>query len=214
MQRFRIAAPIVLAILLPLAACSSVDVSAPEPAVGGAGGAATTTSHQGGASSDAGVPPAATRFVLRFISDIPESIWVDETDSSYAGHWLSILRGDGGAINKTKACEYCACDDCPNCPICGAPCPTATEIDSGGEVEWLWDGVEYAMEACPSSPQESCLAREISPAGSYVARFCWGLSYTGTLPCPAEVGDIVCADVPFQHPDPDGVVEHLVDHGG
>ena len=214
MKRAPLAVLWLIACTLLAASCSSVDVVG--SGTGAAGGLdAGTTSQHGGGGGDAGSPPASTRFVLRFISDVPESIWADETDSAGlgTGHWLTILR-DGSAIRKAPACEYCPCDDCPNCPVCGAPCPTATEIASGHELEWQWSGLEYTTSQCPVSPQDTCMAGVASPLGSYVARFCWGTSYTGTPPCPAEVIDVQCAEVPFQHPDPDGEVEYLVNNSG
>jgi len=179
---------------------------------GGQGGTAGTTTQPVGGSG--GTPPWPTLFKLGFISDVEESIWVNETDPAWLnGHWLTIERG-GEIIRKSKACELCACDECPNCPICGAPCPTAIEVPSGGDAGYEWTGYEWPSADCPSAPQETCLEQVPAPAGSYVAKFCWGLSFEGSPPCPADVVDVHCAEVPFQHPDPDGVVEYLVNNGG
>jgi len=181
-------------------------------AVGGQGGTAGTTTQPVGGSG--GAPPWPTLFVITFISDVDESIWVNETDAAWLnGHWLTLERG-GEILRKAKACEICACDECPNCPICGAPCPTATEIPSPGSVEYAWSGYEYRDADCPSAPQETCLEEVAAPAGSYVAEFCWGTSFEGSPPCPADVVDVQCAEVTFQHPDPDGVVEFVVNNGG
>jgi hypothetical protein len=154
-------------------------------------------------------------FVLHFISDIPESIWVDETDDAWlaSGHWLTILRG-GAPIRKAQACEYCSCDDCPSCPICGAPCPTVAEIPEGGSVEYEWGGLEYPFAPCPDDTATECLQETVAPPGHYTARFCWGLDVEGTPPCPAEVREVRCDEVDFEVPERDGVVEFTVDHGG
>lgn len=158
---------------------------------------------------------SSIRFMLSFVSDVPESIWVDETDDAWLanGHWLTILR-DGAAIRKAQACEYCPCDDCPNCPICGAPCPTVNEVPEGGSVEYEWSGLEYPFVTCPNDEATECLQETVAPPGSYTARFCWGLSVEGTPPCPAEVQDVYCEEVSFEIPEPDGVVEFTVDNGG
>ncbi len=179
---------------------------------GGQGGTTSTTTEPQGGSG--GSSPSETRFVLSFISDVEESIWVNETDPAWtSGHWLTIERG-GTAIRKSMACETCSCDECPNCPVCGQPCPTAIEVVSGGAADYLWSGFEYPSADCPSAPGQTCLDQVAAPAGTYTAVFCWGLSYEGTPPCPADVVDIHCAEVQFVHPDPDGLVEYLVNHGG
>lgn len=160
-------------------------------------------------------PPTTVLFRLSFISDVDESIYVDETSPSWlsTGFWLGIVWPDGVSARKAPACELCMCDSCPNCPICGAPCDTVTAISTGGSTEWLWDGMRYPTAECPSAP-EPCQQPEAAPAGSYTAEFCWGLTYEGTLPCPAEVVDVHCADVSFNYPDSDGLVEYVVNNGG
>jgi len=179
------------------------------------GGGSVPDSGVDDAGDDAGPPPNTILFRLSFISDVPESIWVNQTDSAWlaGGHWLTITRG-GATIRKAPACEQCMCDACPNCPICGAPCPTVDEVASGSSVEWEWSGLEYPSVPCPADQSQSCQQPTTAPAGSYSARFCWGLSYEGTPPCPAEITSEACQEVPFTVPDPDGLVEHLVDHGG
>lgn len=160
-------------------------------------------------------PPTTVLFRLSFISDVEESIYVDETSPSWlsTGFWLGIVWPDGVNARKAPACELCMCDSCPNCPVCGAPCDTVTEIPTGESTEWLWDGMRYRTAECPSAP-EPCQQPEAAPAGSYTAEFCWGLTYEGELPCPAQVVEVHCADVSFTYPDSDGLVEHVVNNGG
>jgi hypothetical protein len=217
-ERVRLAGLMALAVIvgvLVLACSARSELFADETGSGAAAGAGgqggTTTQPQGG---NGGSAPSETRFVLSFISDIPESIWVNETDPAWTtGHWLTIERG-GAAIRKAHACEYCSCGDCPNCPICGQPCPTAIEVESGQQAEYVWSGFEFPAADCPSAPQQTCLEQVAAPPGSYTAVFCWGWSYEGTPPCPADVVGLQCVDVPFVHPDPDGVVDYLVNNGG
>ena len=204
---------VALSLVSSLACSSTVQT---KQGSGGSGGGSSDAGPDGGegGSSVGGSAPTSTVFRLSFISDIPESIWANETDVAWdGGHWLSIYRG-GTTIRKAKACEICSCDQCPNCPVCGAPCPTATEIASGAHLDWTWSGLEYPSSTCPASPSDTCLAETVAPPGDYVAWFCWGTGFDGTPPCPAEVTDVVCAEVPFQHPDPDGLVEHVVNNGG
>ncbi|MBI5501994.1 MAG: hypothetical protein HY907_17250 [Deltaproteobacteria bacterium] len=166
------------------------------------------------ADADASAGPWPVTFRLRFISDIPESVWVAAWDAAYpSGHWLSLSR-DGAGFRKSPACDICMCDDCPGCPVCGAPCMEAVELRDGGSVEWFWPGFEYAQITCPAAPPATCQEERAASAGAYAARFCWGASVGGTSPCNEEILDPQCADVEFALPDPDGVVEYLIDHGG
>jgi hypothetical protein len=165
-------------------------------------------------AGDSTAGPWPVRFVFRFISDIPESIWVNETDPAWVGgHWLVILR-DSAPIAKADNCGVCECEDCPACAVCGAPLPTVGEIPSGGSREWRWSGNEWRQTTCPGAPPAWCEEPVAAPAGSYAARFCWSTTVTGTPPSPAEVGELTCEDVPFDLPDYDGVVEYVLNWGG
>lgn len=205
---------LVTACLLLATACSRsamlVDESAPTSTTSSS--ATTTSTGTGGAPP---APPDTIVFQLTFISDIPESIFVNETDFAWlSGHWLTIYYGNGALLRKAPRCEICSCDECPNCPICGAPCPTVTEIQAPGQVEWLWSGHTYPEQACPADETERCQASVPAAPGSYTAQFCWGTSFTGTLPCPADIFDEHCAEVSFTYPDADGLVEYVLNNSG
>ena len=154
-------------------------------------------------------------FRLHFISDIPESVWVDVTEPSWTGggHWLTILRDDE-PVRKAHDCAFCPCDECTGCGVCGAPLPAVEELATGGTVEWVWDRAEHLIEDCSGPGSTPCLAPSTAPDGAYVARFCWGLAVEGTPPGPAEVRDVHCGETAFELPAAGGVVEHTVDHGG
>jgi hypothetical protein len=164
---------------------------------------------------DGGTGPYATTFVFRFVSDIPESMWLEETDRSMGtgGFWVGVLR-DGEEIRTSNSCGICDCDECPSCAVCGAPCPTVVEVTHGGERRASWPGTEWVIRDCPRAAGTQCEAAVASPAGRYVARFCWGTGYDGTPPCPAELTDRHCADVEFDLPAPGGVVAYLLNNGG
>ncbi|MBN1774027.1 MAG: hypothetical protein JXB32_22400 [Deltaproteobacteria bacterium] len=162
---------------------------------------------------DVSVPPFPTRFVLRLVSDIPETLYVAAWEASSAsGHWLT-LRDGGTAFRKAESCGICDCDECPACALCGAPCAELSELVAGtAGVEYLWDGRQWTTDgACGTLP---CEGPEPAPAGTYSARFCWGTARGGTLPCDEILVGETCADVSFTLPDPDGVVEYAIDNGG
>jgi hypothetical protein len=162
--------------------------------------------------TDAVRPPFPTRFVLRFISDIPETVYIAGWEaSSTSGHWLTLLDG-GTAMAKADSCGTCNCDECPVCSMCGAPCMELTPLASGGSVEYSWDGRRWETDgACGSMPCED--PAEV-PAGAYAARFCWGTGRGGSSPCDELLLGERCAEVSFTLPDADGVVEYVVDNGG
>jgi hypothetical protein len=158
-------------------------------------------------------PPFPTRFVLRLVSDIPEVLYVAAWDSSSSwGHWLTLLDGTT-AMAKSHNCGICSCDDCPGCAVCGAPCMELTELVAGSSgVEYLWDGRRWTADGtCGGFP---CEAPEPVPAGTYGAEFCWGTGRGGTLPCDESLVGEACANLTFTLPDPDGVVEYVIDNGG
>ncbi len=197
-------------------ACGSRTELLSGAAAGGNTASGNAGSGGGSIATGGSTPQSSTiLFELRFISDVPESIYVNQTDSAWLnnGHWLT-LRRNGKIIRKADACEICSCSQCPNCPVCGAPCQAVTEITNGGKTEWLWSGKEYPSEPCPSAPETSCLNEVIAPAGSYTAEFCWGLTFEGTPPCAVYVSQEYCAEVSFQIPEPDGLVDYLVNNSG
>ena len=159
--------------------------------------------------------PWPVRFVLHFISDVPgEELYVAAWDAAYSsGHWLS-LSYDGSPFQKADSCGVCQCDDCPACPVCGAPCMAATPLVAGSSVEYLWDGRRWTGGTCPIAPPATCEQAENGPAGPYAARFCFGTAVGGTPPCDETVLNITCQDVPFTLPDPDGRVEYTINWSG
>jgi len=165
------------------------------------------------AGSDTGAPPFPTRFVLRLVSDIPETFYVAAWDPSVSeGHWLTLLDG-GTVMAKADACDVCNCSDCPTCSTCGPPLCTIRELSAGtAGVEYLWDGRKWTTDGvCGDRP---CEVPESVPAGTYAARFCWAIGHDETASCADALVGVSCADVEFTLPDPDGVVEYVIEHGG
>lgn len=180
------------------------------------GGRTESADGDGDTDADGDGSPAAEpiTFRLHLVSDVPETLYVDVTDASRptGGHFLAILRGDE-PIRKGDECASCPCDDCW-CAICGAPEPTVAELSTGGSVEWVWDGLERAAGTCDDGSAGRCEDEAPAPAGEYVARFCWSATVVGTPPAPAEIEGETCADEPFTIPEPDGLVEHMIDNRG
>lgn len=165
------------------------------------------------AGPEAVAPPFPTRFVLRLVSDVPETLYVAAWEpSSTSDHWLTLLDG-GVPMAKAENCGICDCAECPACSICGAPCAQLTELVAGtAGVEYRWDGRKWTTDGeCGGHP---CEAPEPVPAGTYSARFCWGNARGGEPPCGEWLEGESCADVEFSLPDPDGTVEYVIDHGG
>lgn len=176
-------------------------------------GAETLDVRPDDAAPETLAPPFPTRFVLRLVSDIPETLYVASFEpSSTSGHWLT-LSDRGTPFAKAENCAICDCAECPACSVCGAPCAQLSELVAGSAgVEYLWDGRKWTTDgACGDHP---CEAPEPVPAGTYSARFCWGTGRGGSSPCDEYLLGETCADVEFSLPDPDGVVEYVIDHGG
>ena len=164
------------------------------------------------ARPDSPTGPHPTRFVLRFISDIPETVYAAAWEaSSTSGHWLGLLDG-ATAMRKAESCGICDCVECPACAMCGAPCMELTAIENGGSVEYAWDGRRWVDAGTCGS--WTCEGPQPVPAGSYTARFCWGTGRGGSLPCDEILLGETCSDVTFTLPDPDGVVDFLINNSG
>jgi hypothetical protein len=162
----------------------------------------------GGGDADADTELWPVTFTFRFVSDIPESVWVDSTFNQS----LVVVTRDGTELGLGNACG-CACDRCPACPQCDAPCPSVTEVPAGGTATYDWSGAEAVQRSCPASPASRCTEMVSAPAGDYVVRFCWGTGFEAD-DCGDVLTSVECAEVPFTLPDDDGVVEYTLDSGG
>ena len=190
MARFGAAALVALAAALGSLACGGGD---------------------GDADADADTDTVATpvRFVFHFVSDVPESVWVDAT---FPWSLVRVTRGET-VISLENWCA-CDCGECPGCMACDEPCPSVLEVPNGGQAEYQWNGLETVSLSCPAEPSSHCNDQVAAPAGSYVARFCWGTSVDGSLECGEGLLGTECVEVPFELPDADGVVEHTLNWGG
>lgn len=186
-------------------AISVLACSAPESTEADAG-----TTADAGTSADAGAPGSIT-FRLRFVSDIPESIYLQT--SGLAGHpeWITTLDAGANALKMFRPCEVCECGACDQCGVCGAAMPMVEAIESGADKTLEWTAVTFPWGSC--SQGRSCYRSSLLEPGGYTARFCWGSAADGTGPGHSIVG-ITCADVPFTFPVEGGVVSYTVDHGG
>ena len=162
----------------------------------------------GDADADSESGPWPVRFVFRFVSDVPESVWVDST---FDWAFVQVLRGDDH-VRLENWCG-CSCDACPDCPMCDAPCPAVLEVPSDDEASYLWDGMETVSRACPARPESSCDEEIPASAGAYVARFCYGTGFESGV-CGEELTGRTCEDVPFELPAPGGEVGFTLDSGG
>lgn len=165
------------------------------------------------ADDDYEASPGDIVFEMFFLSDVPESIWVEDgTPEMPDRFWISVLR-DGEVVNISPICE-CPCDACP-CDIdCALPCHATLEVELGSSVYYVWDGMEWPNLECPEDSASRCLERTPAPDGAYTARFCWGGAPEGTDECEMEITNRRCEDVPFDLPVPDGVVDYTVNYAG
>jgi hypothetical protein len=149
------------------------------------------------------------RFVYR--SDVAtDLVYVQTAGLSGLQEWVTVVDDSGQVLPTMANCALCPCDQCGNCPVCGAALPTVETIASGGAIEWTWDTTLHPQLRCPSAPGSTltCQSEAPLPVGHYTARFCFGRRTTheqgGTY-----ATDLTCQDIPFDWPDatePVGVV--------
>lgn len=151
-------------------------------------------------------------FELSYATDTPGGNDVIYAQSGAEPEWIRIFDATGAEVRARASCGLCPCDSCGNCPVCGQGIPLAEPLQAGQSVRWRWDTQTHPLSRCATGGA-ACEASVTLPAGTYVARFCYGRSIIGIGPGGTQVQDVVCQDVPFRWPNvdvPDGVIRHRV----
>ena len=150
--------------------------------------------------------PAPVFMGLRFLSDIPESLYVQSTTAEGIPGWVEVVH-DRESYPLFDPCgvEFCG----EPTTSCDAVVPQVADVSSGnatGDVHLVWDGKLRTFDA-----EQGCTERVAAEPGDYEARFCWGFATeesedgtTITLP--------QCTDVPFEYPT--AKVETFINNGG
>lgn len=151
-------------------------------------------------------------FELSYATDTPGGSDVIYAQNGAEPEWIRIFDATGAEVRARASCGLCPCDSCGNCPICGQGIPLAEPLQAGQAARWRWDTQTHPLSRCATGGA-ACEASLTLPAGTYVARFCYGRSIIGVGPGGTQVQDVVCQDVPFRWPNvdvPDGIIRHRV----
>lgn len=149
--------------------------------------------------------PQPTVFILHYLSDVPENVFVQTSDSLGLPSWVRVRR-KGQAVQLFDRCDVPSCAS-PG-PICGPALHQVLDITSGsavGQVAVVWDG-KLRM----TDPDKNCQFTDPAPDGAYDAEFCFGWDVTEG----PEGKDVkaYCDPQPFERPAVR--VVHDVNNGG
>lgn len=121
-----------------------------------------------GSGSDG--PSTSVRFAIEVADGTHPPVYVQLESESEPVGWVTAWR-DGARVHTEPRCEI------PDCGgpqvVCGARIPRVRRVadrDRPGAVEYVWDGVESAVEGQGAA---ECERRVPAPAGRYTARFCY-----------------------------------------
>jgi len=150
--------------------------------------------------------PNPISFVLNYVSDVPENVYVQQFGEHGAPDWVRI-RKDGKPVVAFDRC------DTPTCDSPGTICASVehrivnfTQNANKGNVALTWDGRLRTLDTA-----KGCMVATPAPAGNYTATFCFGSQVMAT----GSVGDVVsptCFDKPFTLPQK--AVVYTVNAGG
>lgn len=143
-------------------------------------------------------PPAPT--ALSLLNDSASSVWISSFgfDASNPS-WVSLRDPAGQPVVQPGACS-CICNRA--CALCAraavAPQPRAEELLPGQSRLSSFNGIILSMVTTPGGG--SCALPVLAPAGTYQARFCWGLGHTGEAAGAGAdfLSDVRCEDKGFE----------------
>lgn len=143
------------------------------------------------ASNRSDFQPRPVALGIRFGSDIPDHAWGQLARPDGKPGWVEVLR-DGKPVDAFDGCDVPACGEAA--PYCGAGGFRVVDIPNGkywGTLFVLWDRMIRQK-----ADGTECNVRLPAPAGTYVARMCFGWQTVET-----DAGTVVvnptCQDVPF-----------------
>ena len=135
--------------------------------------------------------PNPVSFVLNYLSDVPEYIFIQQFGDHGAPAWVQISK-DGAPVIAFDRCDTVTCD-LPGA-ICASVAHQVIDImhnSAKGSAALTWDGRLRTLDAA-----KGCMAATPAPPGNYTATFCFGSQVKGE----AGFGDVLtpeCHDVPF-----------------
>ncbi len=160
---------------------------------------------------DVGPGPHPLTFEIR--NDLQVPVFVDVSTPAYTLKLEGRESEVWEALGWYHDCGSCACEDCDQCAVCGAPEDRVRRLDPGRSTSIGWDGFvwESRSEPCP------CVEPVAVEPGPLRATVCYAAGHTGSGPEPPEdnpvyfgarlAGERVCEAVGFEHPPAGGAVE-------
>lgn len=156
-------------------------------------------------------PAGAVTFGFEYLSDLPESVYVQSSDPYGNPAWLHVTKA-GEAVRLFDDCAHVKCDSEPT--TCDASQRVARSITRGsastgvyGSVYATWDG--YIRSSTTTQTGECIVETQAAP-GNYQVEICYGLSTVDNAG--AEVENPTCVTRDFTYPTDRVVV--TVDHRG
>lgn len=142
--------------------------------------------------------PPPVSLGLRYLSDIPEDVFVQTGDDYGQPAWAEVIGPDGLPRMLFDRCDVPSCD-APGAGVCGIAFRSVRNITGGtyrGQAWLTWDGRFREMD-----PGGQCRRAVRAPDGDYTLRVCFGWQVeeapTGNGP---QVKDPTCLETGFRLP--------------
>jgi hypothetical protein len=138
-------------------------------------------------------------------------LFVQATFDSGLQGFVAISDAAEQTVPALPDCTSCFCNDserasaCPDTP--GQP--VVTQLAFTDHIDWVWDGGSFPLQWNCAPGNHSCQAPVPAASGAYLARFCYATEADGVGPG-HYIGTPICDYVPFEYPNPTGIVEHRV----
>ena len=136
---------------------------------------------------------------LRYVTDVPENVYIQTGDDYGLPSWAQVLGPDGNARLLFDQCDVPSCDN-PGGGVCGIAFRQVRNVTGGtysGQAWLTWDGRFRVLDEA-----KGCRNAVAAAAGGYTLRVCFGW---GTVDSAGGNGPDVknpqCHDVPFTLPD-------------
>jgi len=158
------------------------------------------------ASNLALLSPKPTVFGIRYVTDVPEDVYVQSSNDLGLPTWVHVTQ-QGSKVELFDRCDIPKCGEPSG--VCGASQHQVVDITSGtyqGQVYLMWDGRQRKLDAA-----NHCMYAEPAGSGTYEAQFCLGWSI-GQSTIGTDVLNPQCYSVTFSYPADRVVYE--INNGG